>query len=106
MANLEQALKLYKASEVTLSESAKLAELDIYEFMDACKQEKIPVIDVTKEELLEEIQGEVEIHRRDGVVFLLVAKRVKVRSPFDVPRMKTQATTQDILDAVRESRTE
>jgi predicted HTH domain antitoxin len=54
-AQLSHALKLFKSSEVTLSKAAELAGLDIYDFMNVCKQERIPVIDVTREELLEEM---------------------------------------------------
>ena len=48
---------------------------------------------------------EVEIRRKDGTIFSLVSKQEKETSPFDVPGMKTKATTRDILRAVRESRT-
>lgn len=47
---------------------------------------------------------EVEIRRRDGSVFSLIAKKKQALSPFDVPSIKTRATTRDIVDAVRESR--
>ena len=47
---------------------------------------------------------EVEIRRRDGAVFSLVSKAREERSPFDVPGIKTKASTRNILDAVRESR--
>ena len=47
---------------------------------------------------------EVEIRRKDGTIFSLVSKQGKETSPFDVPGMKTKATTRDILRAVRESR--
>ncbi|MES9945488.1 MAG: prevent-host-death protein [Candidatus Thiodiazotropha sp.] len=47
---------------------------------------------------------EVEIRRRDGAIFSLISKKEKTKSPFDVPGIKTKASTQDILDAVRESR--
>ena len=47
---------------------------------------------------------EVEIRRKDGTIFSLVSKQEKETSPFDVPGMKTKATTLDILRAVRESR--
>ncbi len=47
---------------------------------------------------------EVEIRRRDGSVFSLKVKKNAPRSPFDVPGVKTRATTADILDAVSESR--
>jgi len=47
---------------------------------------------------------EIEIRRKDGSVFILKSKRGKTKSPFDVPGVKTTATTTDVLDAVRESR--
>lgn len=47
---------------------------------------------------------EIEIRRRDGSVFSLKAKPKKKKSPFDVPSIKTQATTSDILAAIRTSR--
>ncbi len=47
---------------------------------------------------------EVEIRRRDGSVFSLKVKKNAPGSPFDVPGVKTRATTADILDAVGESR--
>ncbi len=47
---------------------------------------------------------EIEIRRRDGGVFTLKAKKEKRKPPFDVPGIKTKATTEDITDAVRESR--
>jgi hypothetical protein len=47
---------------------------------------------------------EIEIRRRDGTVFSLRVKKRKASSPFDVPGIKTNATTQNILDAVRDSR--
>jgi antitoxin (DNA-binding transcriptional repressor) of toxin-antitoxin stability system len=47
---------------------------------------------------------EVEIRRRDGAIFSLVSKKDENKSPFDIPGIKTKATTQDILDAVKESR--
>lgn len=46
---------------------------------------------------------EVEIIR-DGVVFSLVSKKERGKSPFDVLGIKTKATTEDILKAVNESR--
>ena len=47
---------------------------------------------------------EVEIRRRDGAVFSLIPKKRKKKSPFDVRGLKTKVTTQNILDAIRESR--
>ena len=46
----------------------------------------------------------VEIRRRDGTIFSLLSKKKKASSPFDIPGIKTKATTQDILKAVRDSR--
>ena len=54
---LSYALRLFKASEVSLSKAAEVAGLDLYDFMSACKQEQIPVIDISKDELLEELAG-------------------------------------------------
>jgi hypothetical protein len=47
---------------------------------------------------------EVEIRRKDGTAFLLKSKKPEGKSPFDVPGIKTKVSSQDILDAVRESR--
>ncbi len=54
---LSYALRLYKSSKITLSKAAELAGLDLYDFMSICKKEQIPVIDISKEELLEELEG-------------------------------------------------
>jgi GGDEF domain-containing protein len=55
-------------------------------------------------ELLEEAKREeVIIRRRTGEQFTVVLRRQKT-SPFDVPPVRTRATTEDILDAIRESR--
>lgn len=47
---------------------------------------------------------EVRIKRKDGSVFILRAEKESSKSPFDIPSIKTQATAQNILEAVRESR--
>ena len=47
---------------------------------------------------------EVEIRRRDGTVFSLKSKKSGTASPFDVPGVKTKATTEDILASVKKSR--
>ncbi|WP_341328628.1 prevent-host-death protein [Methylotuvimicrobium sp. KM2] len=47
---------------------------------------------------------EVEIKRKDGTVFSLKAKDKTSTSPFDVAGIKTKATTQNILDAIKDSR--
>ncbi|MFZ2403745.1 MAG: UPF0175 family protein [Methylobacter sp.] len=54
---LSYSLWLFKNARVTLSKAAELAGMDIYEFMTACKQNDVPVIDISKEELLEELAG-------------------------------------------------
>ncbi|MCX7015687.1 MAG: type II toxin-antitoxin system prevent-host-death family antitoxin [Candidatus Sumerlaeota bacterium] len=46
---------------------------------------------------------EVVIRRRGGETFSVVLKNSS-RSPFDVPGIKTRATTRDILEAIRDSR--
>jgi len=46
---------------------------------------------------------EVVIRRKDGRSFSVVQKTMK-SSPFDIPGIKTQATTKDILSAISESR--
>lgn len=54
--------------------------------------------------LLEEAKTEdVRIRRRNGDEFRVVPDS-PTKSPFDVPSVKTQATTEDILEALRESR--
>ena len=46
---------------------------------------------------------EVVIKRRSGETFSIIFRKSN-KSPFDVPGIKTKATTNDILEAVRESR--
>ena len=46
---------------------------------------------------------EVMIRRRGGESFSIIYRK-SPKSPFDVPGINTRATTQDILDAVKESR--
>ena len=46
---------------------------------------------------------DVIITRRGGETFRLTY-RIACNSPFDVPGIKTKATTRDILDAIKESR--
>ena len=55
-------------------------------------------------EILDQAKYEVVIiRRRDGSTFSVISKQLN-RSPFDVRGMKTQASTEDIISAVRESR--
>jgi prevent-host-death family protein len=46
---------------------------------------------------------EVVIKRRGGETFSIIFTK-SAKSPFDVPGIKTKATTNDILDAVKKSR--
>jgi hypothetical protein len=46
---------------------------------------------------------EVVIKRRDGKTFTVIAKPIS-SSPFDVPGINVKASTQDILDAISETR--
>ena len=52
---LSYALWLFKNAKVTLSKAAELATLDIYDFLAECKKNEVPVINVSKEELLDEL---------------------------------------------------
>lgn len=54
---LSYALWLFKNAKITLSKAAELATMDIYVFMAECKKNEVPVIDITKAELLEELAG-------------------------------------------------
>lgn len=54
---LSYSLWLFKNTRVTLAKAAELARMDIYAFIIACKQNDIPIIDITREELLDELAG-------------------------------------------------
>lgn len=47
---------------------------------------------------------EVHIRRKDGSIFILRAQIEEAQSPFDVPGIRTQASTEDILEAVAATR--
>ncbi len=51
------ALWLYQKERVTLVKAAELAGVNLYDFMSICKANQVPVIDITREELLEELAG-------------------------------------------------
>ncbi len=71
--------------------------MKVYTYSQA-RQHLSEVLDTARRE-------EVLIRRRGKETFSVVYKRPSAsRSPFDVPGIKTRATTQDIVDAVRESR--
>ena len=69
--------------------------MKVYTYSEA-RQKLSTVLDIAKSE-------EVIIKRRGGEGFKVVFTKPQ-KSPFDVAGVKTKATTQDILDAVRESR--
>lgn len=54
---LSYALALFKAGRVTISKAAELAGLTLYDFIRSCKDNQIPVIDMTREELIEELES-------------------------------------------------
>jgi predicted HTH domain antitoxin len=54
---LSYALWLFKSGKVTLSKAVEIAGLDIYDFMSACKENAVPVVDIDKQALAEELQG-------------------------------------------------
>ena len=47
--------------------------------------------------------GKVLIRRKDGRIFALIPER-NISSPLDVPTVKAEITTQEIVDIVREGR--
>ena len=51
------ALWLFQRERVTLAKAAELAGVDLYTFMAICKENRIAVIDISREELLEELNG-------------------------------------------------
>ena len=51
------ALWLYQQKRVTLGKAEELAGCDIYDVMSICKTNRQPVIDMTRDELLEELNG-------------------------------------------------
>lgn len=55
--SLSYALWLFQNERVTIVKAAELAGLDIYDFIAACKENRVPVINISREELLEELEG-------------------------------------------------
>lgn len=51
------ALWLYQRERVTLVKAAELAGINLYDFMAVCKTNCVPVIDITRDELIEEMSG-------------------------------------------------
>jgi len=69
--------------------------MKVYTYSEA-RQKFSVVLDTAKSE-------DVIIKRRGGDTFKIIYTKSS-KSPFDVPGIKTKATTDDILDAVNESR--
>ena len=70
--------------------------MKVYTYSEA-RQKLSTVLDMARSE-------EVIIKRRGGELFKVVFKKSSSSSPFDVPGIKTSATTKDILDAIQDSR--
>lgn len=51
------ALWLFQRERVTLAKAAELAGLDLYDFMGVCKENRVPVIDISRADLVEELSG-------------------------------------------------
>jgi len=69
--------------------------MKVYTYSEA-RQRLADVLNIARSE-------EVIIKRRGGETFSIIFRKSK-KSPFDVPGIKTKATTKDIISAVRESR--
>jgi prevent-host-death family protein len=69
--------------------------MKVYTYSEA-RQRLADVLNIARTE-------EVIIKRRGGEIFSIIFRK-NTKSPFDVPGIKTKATTKDILAAVRESR--
>ncbi|MEA3260311.1 MAG: prevent-host-death protein [Pseudomonadota bacterium] len=70
--------------------------MKVFTYSEA-RQNLAKLLDLAKTE-------EVHIRRKDGSVFILRAQIEAVESPFDIPGIGTQARTEDILDAVADTR--
>jgi len=51
---LNSALMLYKQGRLSVSKASELAGIGLYEFLKKCKENDIPVIDYSPEELTQE----------------------------------------------------
>ena len=54
---LNNALILYKQESLSLEKAATFAEIGVYDFMVECKNNQIPVIDYSEEEIQNELRG-------------------------------------------------
>jgi len=69
--------------------------MKVYTYSEA-KQRLSEVLNIARNE-------EVIIKRKGGESFSVIYRKPQ-KSPFDVPGIDTKATTDDILDAIRDSR--
>ena len=69
--------------------------MKVYTYSEA-RQRLADVLNIARNE-------EVVIKRRGGETFSIIYKKNN-KSPFDVKGIKTKATTEDILSAIKESR--
>ncbi|MDD5344004.1 MAG: type II toxin-antitoxin system prevent-host-death family antitoxin [Smithella sp.] len=69
--------------------------MKVYTYSEA-RQRFSEVLNIAREE-------EVIIKRREGETFAIVFKKTP-KSPFDITGIKTKATTNDILTAIKDSR--
>lgn len=69
--------------------------MKVYTYSEA-RQHLADILNIARTE-------EVIIKRRGGETFSIIFRK-SAKSPFDVPGIKTKATTNDILDAVKKSR--
>ena len=53
---LSSALMLYKNGKFSIEQASDFANLSIYDFMNECKKNGIPIISYDKEELLNEME--------------------------------------------------
>ena len=70
--------------------------MNVYTYSEA-RQNFATVLDTANR------KGKVLIKRKDGTTFAIVPEKVK-RSPLDVPGVRTNVSTKEIVRAVRESR--
>ncbi|MGD9973859.1 MAG: UPF0175 family protein [Desulfatirhabdiaceae bacterium] len=62
---ISYALTLFKTSSITLSKAAELADMTIYDFIKVCKENQIAVIDISREELMQELESmRLPLHRQ------------------------------------------
>lgn len=54
---LSLALILFKQGKVSINKASSIAGLDLYEFMRECKRNEIPVINISGEDLAEELNS-------------------------------------------------